>query len=69
MVGQPVVTWVNGASEGGRRWSREKASWSESEAEVGLMRALRGLNLTLISGNLLGGIRVSAAFKTTNRNW
>lgn len=59
LVGQPVqhgqvVKWVTKAYQGGRRWSWEKARWSEVEG--GLIRAQRGLNLTLISGNLLGGI-------------
>lgn len=40
-----------------------------AEAEGGLIRALRGLDLTLISGNLQGGITASAAFKMTNRYW
>lgn len=45
--------------------NREKLSWGKSKAEAGLIRALWGFYLTLISGDLLGGI--TAAFKTTNR--
>lgn len=72
MVGQPVqhgqlVTWVTGASQGGRRWNWEKASVNESKAKGGLIRALRGLYLNLISGNLLVWDYSVLAFKATNR--